>query len=93
MTLSHIGNTGANPEDVESDQPQVTALIVAEVEPRSSPTGVPMQPSTTIWNGTACPGSARSRRTRALTRRLRESGVAASRASARDGSHSADALP
>ena len=33
MTVSHVGNTGINPEDVESDRPQITALIVREVSP------------------------------------------------------------
>ena len=31
MTVPHVGNTGVNPEDVESDQPQLTAFIVREV--------------------------------------------------------------
>ncbi|MEZ4673586.1 MAG: carbamoyl-phosphate synthase domain-containing protein [Caldilineaceae bacterium] len=33
MTVAHVGNTGINPEDVESDRPQVTAFIVREVSP------------------------------------------------------------
>ncbi len=33
MTVPHVGNTGVNPEDVESDQPQITAFIVREVSP------------------------------------------------------------
>ncbi len=33
MTLPHVGNTGINTEDVESDQPQITALVVREVSP------------------------------------------------------------
>jgi len=33
MTLAHVGNTGVNAEDVESDRPQVTAFIVREVSP------------------------------------------------------------
>jgi carbamoyl-phosphate synthase small subunit len=33
MTLPHVGNTGINAEDVESDRPQVTAFIVREVSP------------------------------------------------------------
>ena len=33
MTLSHVGNTGVNAEDVESDRPQITAFIVREVSP------------------------------------------------------------
>lgn len=33
MTVSHVGNTGVNREDVESDRPQITAFIVREVSP------------------------------------------------------------
>lgn len=33
MTLPHVGNTGINTEDVESDHPQITAFIVREVSP------------------------------------------------------------
>ena len=33
MTVPHVGNTGVNREDVESDRPQVTAFIVREVSP------------------------------------------------------------
>ena len=31
MTAPHIGNTGVNAEDVESDRPQITAIIVREI--------------------------------------------------------------
>ncbi|MBU6348906.1 MAG: glutamine-hydrolyzing carbamoyl-phosphate synthase small subunit [Chloroflexi bacterium] len=89
MTLSHIGNTGVNPEDVESDQPQVTALIVREVSQVVS-----------NWRAHATlhdylerhsvPGISEVD-TRALTRRLRESGVQHG-ALCTDGSHSAEAL-
>ncbi|MEZ4709796.1 MAG: glutamine-hydrolyzing carbamoyl-phosphate synthase small subunit [Caldilineaceae bacterium] len=33
MTVAHVGNTGINAEDVESDRPQITAFIVREVSP------------------------------------------------------------
>ncbi|MCB0088787.1 MAG: glutamine-hydrolyzing carbamoyl-phosphate synthase small subunit [Caldilineaceae bacterium] len=33
MTVAHVGNTGINTEDVESDRPQITAFIVREVSP------------------------------------------------------------
>ncbi|MBI3959830.1 MAG: glutamine-hydrolyzing carbamoyl-phosphate synthase small subunit [Chloroflexi bacterium] len=33
MTVSHVGNTGINREDVESDRPQITAFIVREISP------------------------------------------------------------
>ncbi|HIQ04686.1 MAG TPA: carbamoyl-phosphate synthase small subunit [Anaerolineae bacterium] len=36
MTASHIGNTGVNREDVESEHPQVTAFIVRELSPMTS---------------------------------------------------------
>ena len=36
LTYPHIGNTGVNPEDVESDRIQVAGLIVRDVPPRVS---------------------------------------------------------
>ena len=33
MTVPHVGNTGINAEDVESDRPQISAFIVREVSP------------------------------------------------------------
>ena len=33
MTVSHVGNTGINREDVESDRPQITAFVVREISP------------------------------------------------------------
>ncbi len=33
MTASHIGNVGVNPDDMESDRPQVQAFIVREISP------------------------------------------------------------
>jgi carbamoyl-phosphate synthase small subunit len=36
MTASHIGNTGVNAEDVESERPRVTAFIVRELSPVTS---------------------------------------------------------
>lgn len=33
MTVSHVGNTGVNVDDIESDRPQITAFIVREVSP------------------------------------------------------------
>lgn len=73
MTLPHVGNTGVNAEDVESDRPQVTAFIVREVSPVVS-----------NWRANATlpdylarhgiPGIAEID-TRALTRILRSKGV------------------
>lgn len=73
MTLAHVGNTGVNTEDVESDRPQVTALIVREVSPVVS-----------NWRANATLTAYLARHgipgisevdTRALTRLLREKGV------------------
>ena len=73
MTVPHVGNTGVNREDVESDRPQVTAFIVREVSPVVS-----------NWRANENLGSYLARHnipgisqvdTRALTRLLREEGV------------------
>ena len=73
MTLPHVGNTGVNAEDVESDRPQVTAFIVREVSPvvsnwRANET----LPDYLARHG--IPGISEVD-TRALTRLLREKGV------------------
>jgi carbamoyl-phosphate synthase small subunit len=73
MTVPHVGNTGVNPEDVESDQPQITAFIVREVSPvvsnwRANET----LPDYLARHG--IPGISEVD-TRALTRRLRDKGV------------------
>jgi carbamoyl-phosphate synthase small subunit len=73
MTVAHVGNTGINAEDVESDRPQVTAFIVREVSPvvsnwRANET----LPDYLARHG--IPGISEVD-TRALTRRLREKGV------------------
>ncbi|HXF61557.1 MAG TPA: glutamine-hydrolyzing carbamoyl-phosphate synthase small subunit [Caldilineaceae bacterium] len=73
MTLPHVGNTGVNAEDVESDQPQITAFIVREVSPvvsnwRANET----LPDYLARHG--IPGISEID-TRALTRRLRDKGV------------------
>ena len=73
MTLPHVGNTGVNAEDVESDRPQITAFIVREVSPvvsnwRANET----LPDYLARHG--IPGITEVD-TRALTRRLREKGV------------------
>ena len=73
MTLPHVGNTGVNAEDVESDRPQVTAFIVREVSPvvsnwRANET----LPAYLARHG--IPGISEVD-TRALTRLLREQGV------------------
>jgi carbamoyl-phosphate synthase small subunit len=73
MTLPHVGNTGVNAEDVESDRPQVTAFIVREVSPvvsnwRANET----LPGYLARHG--IPGISEVD-TRALTRILRDKGV------------------
>ena len=73
MTVPHVGNTGVNREDVESDRPQVTAFIVREISPVVS-----------NWRANENLASYLKRHdipgisqvdTRALTRLLREEGL------------------
>lgn len=73
MTCPHVGNTGINREDVESDRPQITAFIVREVSPVVSN----WRANETLHSYLAhhgIPGISEVD-TRALTRRLREHGV------------------
>jgi carbamoyl-phosphate synthase small subunit len=73
MTVAHVGNTGINAEDLESDRPQITALIVREI----SPTVSNWRANETLSDYLArhqIPGISEVD-TRALTRRLREKGV------------------
>ncbi len=89
MTVAHVGNTGVNSEDIESDRPQVTAFIVREVSPVVSN----WRANETLHgylerNG--IPGISEID-TRALTRRLREHGIVHA-ALCTDGSHSIAAL-
>ena len=84
MTVAHVGNTGVNSEDVESDRPQVTAFIVREVSPVVSN----WRANETLHrylerNG--IPGISEID-TRALTRRLRDHGIVHA-ALCTDGSH------
>ena len=52
MTAPMIGNYGVNPEDSESDHPQVTGVVVRELS-RHPPTGAPLR----VWtSGSARPG-------------------------------------
>ncbi|MDQ3248043.1 MAG: glutamine-hydrolyzing carbamoyl-phosphate synthase small subunit [Chloroflexota bacterium] len=89
MTLPHVGNTGVNLEDIESDQPQITAFIVREVSPivsnwRANET----LPGYLTRHG--IPGISEVD-TRALTRLLRQKGVLHA-ALCTDGTHTADQL-
>lgn len=89
MTLTHVGNTGVNAEDVESDQPQVTAFIVREVSPVVSN----WRANATLHEYLArhgIPGISEVD-TRALTQRIRDKGVLHA-ALCTDGSHSAEEL-
>jgi carbamoyl-phosphate synthase small subunit len=89
MTVPHLGNTGVNPEDVESDRPQITALVVREVSPVVSN----WRASETLHSyldSHGIPGITEVD-TRALTRRLRDKGVQHG-ALCTDGSHGVDEL-
>ncbi len=89
MTVAHVGNTGVNVEDVESDRPQITAFVVREVSSVVS-----------NWRANESLSAYMARHgipgisevdTRSLTRRLREKGVLQA-ALCTDGSKSADDL-
>lgn len=89
MTVSHVGNTGVNMDDIESDRPQITAFIVREVSPvvsnwRANET----LPAYLERHG--IPGISEID-TRFLTRTLRERGVMHA-ALCTDGSHTAEQL-
>ncbi len=89
MTVTHVGNTGINIEDIESDRPQITAFIVREISPIVS-----------NWRANETLHSYLERHnipgisdidTRALTRRLRDKGILHA-ALCTDGSHSIEEL-
>lgn len=89
MTVAHVGNTGINSEDVESDRPQVTAFIVREVSPVVSN----WRANETLHNYLerhGIPGISEVD-TRALTRRLRDHGIVHA-ALCTDGSHTVEEL-
>lgn len=89
MTVPHVGNTGINPEDVESDRPQITAFIVREVSSVISN----WRANETLQDYLArngIPGISEVD-TRALTRRLRDNGVLPA-ALCTDGSRGEDEL-
>jgi carbamoyl-phosphate synthase small subunit len=67
MTLAHVGNTGVNTEDVESDQPQITAFIVREVSSVVSNWRANETLHDYGWRGNGIPGISEVD-TRALTR-------------------------
>ena len=89
MTVAHVGNTGVNPEDIESDHPQITAFVVREVSSAIS-----------NWRANETLPAYLARHhipgisevdTRALTRRIRDKGVLHAALST-DGQHSVDEL-
>ena len=89
MTVTHVGNTGINAEDTESDRPQITALIVREVSPVVSN----WRANETLHNYLeryGIPGISEID-TRALTRRLRDKGLLHA-ALCTDGTHTAEEL-
>jgi carbamoyl-phosphate synthase small subunit len=89
MTAPHIGNTGVNAEDVESDKPQITALVVREI----SQTVSNWRANETLAGYLArhgIPGIS-GIDTRALTRHLRTVGVLHAALST-DGSRSTEEL-
>ncbi|MEZ4861212.1 MAG: glutamine-hydrolyzing carbamoyl-phosphate synthase small subunit [Caldilineaceae bacterium] len=85
MTVAHVGNTGINVEDVESDRPQITAFIVREISPVVSNWRANETLDSYLAHY-AIPGISEID-TRALTRRLREKGILHA-ALCTDGSHS-----
>lgn len=89
MTVAHVGNTGINPEDVESDRPQVTAFLVRELSSvvsnwRANETLAHYLERNNI------PGISEID-TRALTRRIRQQGILHA-ALCTDGTKNADEL-
>jgi carbamoyl-phosphate synthase small subunit len=89
MTTPHVGNTGVNLEDVESDQPQITAFIVREVSPVVSNWRA-NESLNSYLKRHAIPGISEVD-TRALTRLIRDEGVLHG-ALCTDGTRSADEL-
>lgn len=89
MTLPHVGNTGVNVEDVESDKAQITAFIVREISPVVSNWRA-NEPLARYLARHGIPGISEVD-TRALTRLIREEGVLHA-ALCTDGSHSVEEL-
>jgi carbamoyl-phosphate synthase small subunit len=73
LTMPHIGNTGVNPEDVESDRVRAAGLIVRDCPRRASSwRATATLPEWLIEHGTVAIGGLD---TRALTVHLRENGA------------------
>jgi len=73
MTLTHVGNTGINAEDIESDRPQITAFIVREVSPVVS--NWRANEALPAWLARHNIPGISEVDTRALTKRIREKGT------------------
>ncbi len=89
MTVAHVGNTGINREDIESDGPQITAFVVREISSVVSN----WRANESLHNYLKrhnIPGISEVD-TRALTRLLRDEGVLHG-ALCTDGSQTADEL-
>ena len=84
MTVPHVGNTGINAEDVESDRPQISAFIVREVSPVVSNWRA-HETLTSYLARHDIPGISEID-TRRLTRKIRDQGVLHA-ALCTDGSH------
>jgi len=82
MTAPHIGNTGVNPEDVESDRPWVEGFIVREASPVASS----WRATATLDGYLAAHGivGIQGIDTRALTRHIRDHGAQEGVISTRD---------
>lgn len=89
MTVAHVGNTGINAEDVESERPQVTAFIVREISPTVSNWRA-NETLTEYLTRYGIPGISEVD-TRSLTRRLRNKGILHA-ALCTDGSHTVEQL-
>ncbi|MEM7127115.1 MAG: glutamine-hydrolyzing carbamoyl-phosphate synthase small subunit [Chloroflexota bacterium] len=89
MTVSHVGNTGINSEDVESDRPQITAFIVREVSSVVSNWRA-NETLTAYLNRHQIPGISEID-TRYLTRTLRDQGIMHAALST-DGRHTVEEL-
>ncbi|RMG46200.1 MAG: carbamoyl-phosphate synthase small subunit [Acidobacteria bacterium] len=73
LTVPHVGNTGVNPEDPESDRPQVAGLVVRAAS-RSSSSWRAQSELDRYLRRHAVPGL-EGIDTRALTRHIRSAGV------------------
>ncbi|SFP63527.1 glutamine-hydrolyzing carbamoyl-phosphate synthase small subunit [Sphingomonas rubra] len=91
FTFPHIGNVGANPDDVEADAPHATGMIVREVP--TEPSSFRAMENLDGWMRRHARIGLAGIDTRALTRRIREGGAPTGViAHAADGRFDLDAL-